>query len=195
MKTIDWDEIEPIIRKFYVWQDQPEKPWFQKAWKSLYQAGLTTYDTDIDRHWVIIRGAALGVMYNDYCDLEWDECSDPSGCVSELFWEEAINHLRIGAMATNWIDGFDADAHSLFKHAVLGLVSEVRLPVYEALLASFGDAFLLYAGLWGSRSECTDQDNLEPLADSLFDQSGFLTRGNPDAFAYVNVSAMTAKDA
>lgn len=195
MKTMEWDEIEPIIRKFYVWQNQPEKPWFQKAWKSLHEAGLDTYDTDIDRHWVIIRGAALGVMYNDYCDLEWDEYSDPSGCVSELFWEETINHLRIGAMATDWIDPNGDDAHSLFTDAVLGLVAEVRLPIYNALLASFGDTVLLYAGLWGSRSEGTDQDNLETLADSLFDQSGFLIKGNPDAFAYVNVSAMTAKDA
>lgn len=195
MKPMDWDEIEPIIKKFYVWQGQPEKPWFQKAWKSLHQAGLTTYDTDIDRHWVIIRGAALGVMYADYCDLEWDECSDPSGCVSELFWEEAINHLRIGAMATNWVAGFDADTHSIFTHAVLGLVSEVRLSVYDALLAGFRDTTLLYSGLWGSRFEDTDQDNLEPIAESLFDDLGFLLKGNSRALAYVCVNSMIENDA
>ncbi len=132
-------------------------------------------------------------MYNDYCDLEWDEYSNPSGCVSELFCEETINHLRIGAMAAGCIDPNDDDAHSLFPDAVLGLVAEVRLPIYDALLAGFGDTVLLYAGLWGSRSEGTDQDNLESLADSLFDQSGTLIRGNPEAFAYVNVSAMIGK--
>ncbi|MFM7926363.1 MAG: hypothetical protein ACKO9Q_01520, partial [Pirellula sp.] len=131
----------------------------------------------------------------DYCNLEWDECSNPSGCVSELFLEEAINHLRIGAMATNWIDPDDHDAHSLFTHAMLGLVSEVRLQVYDALLAGFRDTALLYAGLWGSRSEDTDQDNLEPIAESLFDESGFLLRGNPAAFAYVCVNSMIGKDA
>ncbi len=195
MKTMDWDEIEPIIKRFYVWQDQPEKPWFQKAWKSLHQAGLATYDTDIDCHWVIVRAVALGVMYNDYCELEWNEYSDPSGCISELFWEEKINHLRIGAMATDWIDPNDDDAHSLFTDAILGLVSEVRLPVYDALLAGSGDTVLLYTGLWGSRSEDTDQGNLEPIADSLFDESGFLLKGNPAAFDYVNVASMIAKDA
>lgn len=195
MKAIDWEEIELIIRWFYVWQDQPEKSWFQKAWRSIQQAGLSTYATDIDRHWVIIRGVALGVMYRDYCELEWDEYFDPSGCVSELFEGASLCHLRIGAMAADWIAPDEADAHSLFTDAILGLVSEVRLRVYDALLIGFGDSVMLYAGLWGSRSEDIDQDNLEPITERLIDHSGFLLNGNPDAFAYVNVAAMVAKDA
>ena len=84
MKTMDWDEIEPIIRKFYVWQDQPEKPWFQKAWKSLHQAGLATYDTDIDRHWVRIPVPSASVRVVSPPDAKFevsarDSSTFPSG--------------------------------------------------------------------------------------------------------------------
>jgi len=194
-KRITWEEIKPIIANFYVWADQPEIGWFQKAWKSLDAAGLTNYTTDVDRHWVVVRGIALGIMYDDYCDLEWDEYSDPSSCISELFWDETINHVRIGAMAAAAVDPDTSDVQSLFVEAILDLVSEVRLNVYDALVKGFGDVTLLYAGLNASRLEGNDQENLEAVAESLFDESGCLVAGRDEAFAYVAVAAMLAKDA
>jgi len=195
MKTITWDEIKPIIENFCVWVDQPEIEWFKKAWKSLDAAGLTDYTTDVDRHWVLVRGIALGIMYDDYCDLEWDEYSDPPSCISELYGDELINHVRIGAMATDAVDPNEFDAHSLFETAILDLVGEVRLGVYDALVKGFGDVALLYAGLWVSRSEDNDQQNLEAVAEHLFDESGVLVDGRDEAFAYVSVAAMLGKDA
>jgi len=195
MNKVTWDEIKPIIENFCVWADKPEIGWFQKAWKSLDAAGLTTCTNDVDRHWVLVRGIALGIMYDDYCDLEWDEYSDPSSCISELLWDETLNHVRIGAMATDALDPDDSDVQSLFVTAILDLVSEVRLNVYDALVKGFGDVTLLYAGLNASRYQSNDQDNLEAVADSLFDESGCLVDGRDEAFAYVNVGAMLAKDA
>jgi hypothetical protein len=134
-------------------------------------------------------------MYDDYCDLEWDECSDPPSCISELFWDETISHVRIGAIAADTVDPDDSDAQSLFVVAVLDLVGEVRLGVYDALVKGFGDTTLLYAGLNASRLEDNDQENLESVAESLFDESGCLVDGRDEAFAYVAVGAMLAKDA
>lgn len=195
MKTVSWEEIKPIIDNFCIWVDQPEISWFRKAWTSLEAEGLTNYTTDVERHRVLIRGIALGVMYGGYCDLEWDEYSDSSSCISELFWSKAISHVRIGAMATDVVDPNVFDAQSLFIEALLHLVSEVRLGVYDALVKGFGDTVLLYAGLWASRSDDSDQENLQPIADHLFDGSGFLVDGRDEAFAYVNVAGMLAKDA
>jgi hypothetical protein len=193
--TITWAEIKPIIERFCVWTDQPEIGWFQKAWKSLDAAGLTHYTNDVERHWVLVRGIALGIMYDDYCDLEWDEYSDPASCIGELFWDETISHVRIGAMAAGAVDPEDSDAHSVFVEAVLDLVGEVRLGVYDALVKGFGDSALLYAGPNASRLEGNDQENLASVAESLFDESGCLVDGRDEAFAYVNVGAMLAKDA
>lgn len=145
-KKITWDEIKPIIANFCVWVDQPEMGWFRKAWKSLGAAGLTNYTTDVDRHWVLVRGIALGIMYDDYCDLEWDECTDPPSCISELLWNESINHIRIGAMAADAVDPDDFDAHSLFETAILDLVGQVRLGVYDALVKGFGHVTLTEPG-------------------------------------------------
>jgi hypothetical protein len=75
------------------------------------------------------------------------------------------------------------------------LVGEVRLGVYDALVKGFGDSALLYAGLNASRLEGNDQENLVSVAESLFDESGCLVDGRDEAFAYVNVGAMLAKDA
>lgn len=195
MKTITWDEIKPIIENFCVWADQPEIGWFQKAWKSLDAAGLTNYTTDVDRHWVLVRGIALGIMYDDYCDLEWDEYSDPSSCISELFGDETISHVQIGAMAADTVDPDDSDPQSLFEAAILDLVGEVRSAVYDALVKGFGNTASLYVGLYASRLEGNDQENLESVAESLFDESGCLVDGRDEAFAYVNVGAMLGKDA
>lgn len=195
MKTISWEEIKPIVQTFCVWADQPELRWFRKAWKSLEARGLTRYTTDVDRHWVLIRGIALGVMYDDYCELEWDEHSHPENNISELYWDETISRVRIGAMAKDWVNPDDCDEHSLFIAAVDGLVGEVRLGVYDALVNGFGNTVLLYAGLRASRLDSIEQDELEGFADGLFDTSGFLIDGRDEAFAYVNVASMLARDA
>ena len=194
-KKITWNEITPIIRHFCVWSDQPELGWFRKAWKSLDAAGLTSYTTDVDRHWVLVRAIALGIMYHDYCDLEWDECFDPSSYIVELLWDDMISHVRIGAMAAAAVGPDTSDAQSLFVEAVLDLVREVRLSVYDALTKGFGDATLLYVGLKLSRSHDIDQENLEAVAESVIHESGCLIDGRDEAFAYVVCGTMLAKDA
>ena len=194
VRTVTWDEIRSIIETFCVWADHPEIAWFQKAWQSLNVAGMTKYTNDVDRHWVLVRGIALGIMYDDYCDLEWAECSDPSSCVGELFSDGSMSHVRIGAMAADTVDPDDSDPHSLFVAAVLDLTSQVRLAIYDALEKGFGDAMLLYAGLKTSRLQGNDQEGLELVAERLFDESGSLVDGRDEAFAYVNVGAMLGKD-
>ena len=195
INTITWDDIKPTIRHLCVWDGEPELGWFQKAWKSLDMAGLTSYTTDVDRHWVLVRAIALGTMYHDYCELEWDECLDPSSFIGELFWDEMISHVRIGAMAVDGVDPEECDPHSLFETAVVYLIGEVRSSVYNALTKGFGDATLLYVGLKLSRSHDIDQENLEAVAESVIHESGCLIDGRDEAFAYVVCGTMLAKDA
>lgn len=192
---MSWDKIQPILAYFTVWQEQPEMAWFRKAWESLAAASLTRYSDDAERHWVLFRAVAIGLMYSGYCFLEWDEYPDDETTVRELFGDESFNHVRIGTMAEEWVGMEDANDSSLFVAAVFALQSEVRLGIYDALVSGFGDACLLYAGLYTSREVGNDQESLDHVAAELFDESGFLLEGREEAFAYVTVASMLAVDA
>lgn len=134
-------------------------------------------------------------MYDDYCELEWNEYSHPKDNISGLYWDETLSRVRIGAMAKGWVNPYEFDEHSLFVAAIDGLVGEVRLGVYDALLHSFGNSVLLYAGLRASRLRDVELDDLEKFADELFTASHFLIDGRDEAFAYVTSGSMLGRNA
>lgn len=193
-QTIKWDEIKPMITRFTVWSTFPELAWFKKAWHGLIAAGMADYSNDEQRHWVYIRAVALGMMYGDYCQLEWDEYCDDDSSINELYDVDDISQVRIGNMVDehHWIDG--CDEREQFCSMVLELVAEIRLEVYDAIEKEFGDVCLLYAGLFLSREHETDHENLSKRINDVFDQHQF-SKGRDEAWHYVSCGAMLGVDA
>ncbi|HQH53731.1 MAG TPA: hypothetical protein PKY01_14980 [Candidatus Hydrogenedentes bacterium] len=192
-EVISWDEIEPLISRFTVWVDSPELVWFAKAWRGLAAAGLTAYSNEEEKHWVCIRAVALGIMYGEYCYLEWEQYCDPPSCIYELYHDEEMSHVRIGNMADREFETNEAEDMELFCLAVLDLVSQVRIEVYDAICKEFGDPTTLYAGLYASREEDNDQENLEAVVNEVFALSDSPI-GSEHAYHYV-ISGMFGVDA
>jgi len=192
-QAIEWDAIVPIISMFTVWSGSPELSWFKKAWKGLCSAGLTAYPNDEERHWIYARAITLGIMYGEYCHLEWDEHCDAESLISELYWNEDIKRSRIGNMVERHFDLEESEDQKLFYIMVLDLVGDVRLEVYDALIREFGDAIMLYVGLFLSREVGNDQDKLEERIDDVFDASHF-PKGRDEAFQYVVSASMLGVD-
>jgi hypothetical protein len=186
-QVIEWDEIRPLISQFEVWAESPERSWFKKAWHGLHVSGLTKYSNDEDRHWVLIRAIALGVMYGGFCQLEWDQHCDAESCISEIYSSDDISHTRIGNMQERHFEAGTSDDQDLFCSALLDLVSQVKLPVYDAISKEFGGAAMLYAGLYVSREEGNDQENLANITNEIFDSSHSPV-GRDEAFGYVCAS-------
>ncbi len=193
-QAISWDEIEPLLSRMYVWSGNPEAGWFHRAWRGLEKAGLTSYANETERHWVYLRALALGMMYGDYCYLEWDEPVDMASALIDSDLHETLRPIRIGAMAHDIIDSDETDDETLFLDAIQVLAQELRLSVYDAILREFGDSVELYIGLYLSRESGTDYDRLGDYYEDVFD-SGYETRGRAEAFGYVNCAAMVAVDA
>ncbi|HNU70710.1 MAG TPA: hypothetical protein PKL48_03245 [Thermodesulfobacteriota bacterium] len=193
-QSLSWDEIVPIISNFTVWHGAPELAWFKKSWHGLVAAELANYSNDEERHWVFIRAIALGIMYDDYCQLEWDVYSDADSLILELYGQEVISPTRIGNMVERNFEVDETDDQQLFCSMILDLVAQVRLKVYDALVKEYGDPCTLYAGLFVSREEGNDQENLNEIIDEIIDESGF-TAGREEAFGYVVSASMLAVDA
>lgn len=192
--TIEWEEISPLILRFTVWSGTPELSWFKKAWNGLSTIGLTQYSNDEERHWVYVRAITLGIMYGEYCYLEWDEYSDASSLLTEVYWDEDISHTRIGNMVEkNFVIAL-VDEQELFYNVVMDLVSQMRLEVFDAISRGFGGDVRLYTGLYISREEGNDQENLDERFEDAIDAS-YSPKGREEAFQYVVNASMQAIDA
>ncbi len=59
-----------IVAKFVpsVWEDGSEEFWFRRLWDILEKQGLTSYRTPEEKNRIIIRAAALEMIYLDLCE-------------------------------------------------------------------------------------------------------------------------------
>ena len=195
-QTIDWAEIELLFSEHTIWLGEPELAWFKKAWCGLEREGLAAYSNDEERHWVYIRALTLVVMYGEYCSLEWGESFDAESVISEFAWEdwqEEISQVRIGNMVARHFEAEDGSPQDLLFLAVWDLVSKVRSEVYGAICKEFGDPTTLYAGLYASRDDGYDQENLDAVVTEIFSPSDY-PLGSERAYYYV-CSGMVGVDA
>ena len=192
-RHIKWEKIKPVINNFTVWHGCPEIAWFQKAWNGIQKAGLADYTNEEERHWVIIRGITLGLMYNEFCQLAWDEYTDDESLIAELQWKHSLSLFRLGNMVDKNFKVTEADDSQLFFHAISELEGTRRLEVYDAICAEFENSAMLFVGLWISREEGNNQNMIKSLAEEILEDTD--TDPNKiEAFGYV-ISGMIAVDA
>lgn len=154
-----WDEFHGIAAEvFDVWVSGSEQTWARYAWGSLRRAGLTAFDTEVERGRVVCRLLAVSVLYREFCVRAFDEGStgewyfDTGAVVGE---HPLVDPFVLGQLAER--DGVDADDEvgaefeggSAQAYAIRELVRSVYPDVASALLVDLRQT-LLFASLWAS---------------------------------------------
>ncbi len=146
---IDWEEVSDIFRQFCLFVDEPEMRWFRKAWRGFVQAGKASYENDVEKHWVLARAVALGVMFIEFADRAWEEHRDAEPILLELTaYEDTFNLVRLGSMADGDCLSDEGDESELFVEALGNLVSRCRHEVYDTLVEVFANSVILFVSLW-----------------------------------------------
>lgn len=121
--------------------------WAKDAWQILADAGLASYEGELDRHRAILRFLALAGIYSDWCDVAWGEYSEPQ----YGYWSEYldISAFRMGQLiGVEDDDGSEeSDNASLVADALGRLADAARPEVVRALLAHFGNESGLFLSL------------------------------------------------
>jgi len=149
LPTIEWEEVSDIFRQFCLFVDEPEMRWFRKAWQGFVQAGKASYENDVEKHWVLARAVALGVMFIEFADRAWEEHRDAEPILLELTaYEDTFNLVRLGSMADGDCLSDEGDESELFVEALGNLVSRCRHEVYDTLVEVFDNSVILFVSLW-----------------------------------------------
>ncbi len=147
--TVEWEEVSDIFRQFCLFVDEPEMRWFRKAWQGFVQAGKASYENDVEKHWVLARAVALGMMFIEFADRAWEEHRDVEPILLELTaYEDTFNLVRLGSMADRDCLSDEGDESELFVEALGNLVSRCRHEVYDTLVTVFGNPATLFVSLW-----------------------------------------------
>ncbi|MFD1535296.1 hypothetical protein [Pseudonocardia aurantiaca] len=165
-----WDEVAEIADAvFDVWVVGSETAWARYAWGALRRAGLTRFETQVQRARVVCRLIALRVAYHEFCVRAFDQGyagAWPVDDATALGEYPRIDSFVLGLLAGT--DGVDADEQIdyVFEegaevYAFRELVRSEYPAVVCALKADLGLA-RLFASLWAS-----SQDEVRyPLSDA-----------------------------
>ncbi len=144
-KMLTWDEVSSFASgKFDVWANNAGTLWAEKAWNMIIKAGLADYEDEIERHIVVVRLLTLAVMYNEFCDLVWDEYFD-YGIIGSYDWmtdENFFNPIRVRQLIGQdfYTDEVinEEDEDSVLSQAIIELIDKQRPIVYNVLKKGFG---------------------------------------------------------
>ncbi|MHB1421389.1 MAG: hypothetical protein ACYCX4_17710 [Bacillota bacterium] len=173
-RILGWEDIcEFASGKFDVWANNAGQLWAEKAWNKLVKNGLAAYENEIQRHIVIIRILTLAVLYNEFCDLVWNEYFDNS-MVSSSDWlnnDEFFHPIRVWQLVGKDFYGdekiHDIDTDDLLNEAILELIDKQRNIVYEASNKGFGNDLELFFSLLLTRYSREDgsEYNIDELSE------------------------------
>ena len=83
VKCMDLEDVSQFIPS--IWTANREGLWYRKMWEILTKQGLTSYTTAEEQDKIIIRAAALGMIYIDLCQKIADE---------EASYDEIVEGVR-----------------------------------------------------------------------------------------------------
>ena len=168
---LEFDEIVDIFESNKVWSGTIGIIWYGKAWAALEKAGLTSYENAIDRTMVYIRMFTLIMIYNEFCELAFDEHFD-----YEFYnWGETagISSFRIGQLVSRVIededysDYYEDEEYEALQCAFIDIVDSERGNVVDALIKNIGEGgestilvsmYLTCGDMSIYEDECLDMD-------------------------------------
>jgi hypothetical protein len=163
--TLDWADFEEVAAQaFSIWVGQPELRWAREAWEILGRAGLSRYHGERERATVAIRFLALAGFYHDFCEIAWEEYSEPE--YDEWATSLGVSPFRVGQLIADAAD-FDEDDTDDdgddVSAAVRYLAEQERPRVVRALRNAYGGTSGLFLALWRScRPEAVQKTRAEP---------------------------------
>lgn len=160
----NWEEFEDTAAEiFNVWMDGTELEWAKAVWVKLAEAGLTDYETELERTEVCIRLMTLGAIYHDFCHIAWEEGDIPSFCDwAESFAIQAsqVGRLLEAACPAGFVESeAGCDEIEFLEQAYLVLTDAERLNIHRALSpVPETDAPKVYLALHCTRRVSEEED-------------------------------------
>lgn len=155
-EQVEWADVEPIARELFdIWLIGSELRWAEYAWGLLGQAGLTSYQAEIERARCVFRVIALSAFYREFCVRAFDEgCSDEwrDQSFSELVGEyPKVSLFTLGQLAERAgipaDDSMEHDRSTLLNEVCEGLADWEYAEVVGTLGRQLDHA-ALFASLW-----------------------------------------------
>lgn len=146
-KSLNWKDVASAgDRIFNVWAGNPELRWAKTAWHKLQKAGLTVFESELEKHTVLCRLLVLGELYHDFCCMAWDEC----GGVDYAYMAEGLelDDFILGRLYERLPGANEEDEEP--SDALEYIADAERSTVVSALLDGFGEDGL-YESLLNSR--------------------------------------------
>ncbi|SDT60966.1 hypothetical protein [Actinoplanes derwentensis] len=76
IERLEWDEVKAVVAPMIsTWSDGSEVSWAEYAWGVLGAHGLTTYASEIERTYCLLRALAVSAFYLDFCARAFGEGS------------------------------------------------------------------------------------------------------------------------
>lgn len=177
MQTIGWEEAAEIFNGFCVFVDNPEMRWFKKVWEGFIEEGKASYRNDVEMHWVLARIVRLGLVFNEFVELAWDEPCDVAGLLPvALSYEKRLNFVTLVSMVDSRWAPPDPDPSDRFWY-IGELAHECRRDVYDTLVKIFGDPTRLFLSLWFSTDQAVEVGEYsEKQYDAVINQDTSLAK-------------------
>lgn len=166
-ELLRWDDLEPDATSlFHVWTEGSDLRWAESAWGILGEAGLTAYQTELERIQVLVRLIALAAYYHSFCYAAWEEGDvQPAEWASDL----DLSPVRVGQLLGSGIELREGlSEHEAVGEAVTELVSREYQGITSALRRAFETEGYFFAFLWLSRDP--DLSGRRSLNDDTLDE-------------------------
>lgn len=103
VRCLWWDEIEDTVHHIYYHPSGVR--WARQAWALLRQAGLTTYQSELDRSVVFLRALVLRILYIEIDSMLWNKYPPhPADDIDLDYW---ASHLGLTPFRLGWLAGRD----------------------------------------------------------------------------------------
>lgn len=125
------DEVRHIFKS--IWCFGYEKYWYQDVWNILQKHKMTRYTTERERCEVLLRAAAVSMVYEDFCQVYSDEL--PSyDYVNELAGD--ISELVLGQL---YGKKYPDEIVESYSSAIFTLANDLRHEIVSAIKAEQSD--------------------------------------------------------
>lgn len=126
INKVSFNDVESVFS--IVWCEGYELYWYQKVWGILEIKGLTAYSSQFEYAVVIIRAITLSMLYEEFCQLAFDEHCEYDGYCDDVY--DMIPDIVIGQLYARLVE---ADYTEDLNYALCMIAEKERKSVFAAI--------------------------------------------------------------